>query len=324
LLLLLALPALQQCASTFDNVEESSQWVRSSDVLYFLGISPDGDRLFSVKLDGSKPLRLSSSPIREYILSPDGGSLAILYPDDRCEIVDSESAEVRVLPVRCESADWNPEGEKLLVKGTDGSILLFHKSGERLRSMVAPGAKVGEPRWSREGGVYFFCELLGKSCYSAEDSTGVMRSMGRFESRRQFWNDTIGLQNLHFNQYDSARISWDRMTSPSGRWQAAVRDGSLWIVPTGDGEERVLLEERSFWKSAELGPLGFWNPYWSADERYILGEVDEQIVIVEFTTGRAGVITRGKHPLVWVPGYRPAIAANVDVSYYGQLKSAGY
>jgi len=322
---LLAFCALSQCTSHFDGLMNDTSWIDSNEELYFLGIDSDSGWLFSVRFDGSAKRRLGTAPVRAYVLSPDGAWIVAVHRDSTCEVIEAKSGQASRIHSSCRSADWSPSGVRLLIVRADGSIGIYDRQTLSLREVVGPSEVGRTVWWAKEGDRFYSCEFLGEcNCYDVFYQSGKSHSLGEYEDESVFWHDVIGVDNLHFNQYDSALLGRSRSVSPSGELLAETREGSLWVSSMDDGDEMILLKEVSYSGPTDWGPQGFWNPYWSADERYILGEADDRILLVDRETGQAGVVTRGRHPLVWLPGYRPSPGRNVSVTYYGFLKEAGY
>ncbi|HET6373892.1 MAG TPA: hypothetical protein VFG76_11335 [Candidatus Polarisedimenticolia bacterium] len=320
----ISLSGSSQCSSRLEGLENTTSWVDSQEVVYFLGVGEKANWLYSSRLDRTNLRSLSSAAIREYVLSPDGNWIAAVHATTGCEIIDTASGNVSQLPLECDWVDWDPSGERILVTDRGGRISTYEKSTALVRDLAktAPSMLVG-PRWSRTGDRLFYCDLNQIACYQLELATGKIQHLGDFEDLRQFWHHTVGIENLHFNQFDQASTYTIRRISPTGLSFALVRDGSLWVADLDGGRLKLLLEDKTFWRS-DFGPGGFSNPYWSADGRYILGNAEDRLIIVDTTSHRAGVLTSGRNPLLRLPGYHPSMPESVDVAYNWVIKDHGY
>lgn len=130
-----------------------------------------------------------------------------------------------------------------------------------------------------------------------------VRELGVDDDMYEFWKSAVGFENMHFNQW-SGMYSWYEMLSPSGRLIAESPEGSLYIREVSSGSWSKLLENTGNF-NPDWGVDGFHSPVWTADERYVLGMIDSNIVVVEVDTARSGILTSGSHPLARIPGYHP-------------------
>lgn len=328
-LLASALCVFPHCTSRFTKLEANTAWVESSETLFFLGIPPNAGWLFSVRFDGVDLRRLGSGPIHEYVLSSDGDWLAVVYRDGRCGIINTASREETLVPLPCRSADWDPSGVHVLLTSTDGALCVYDREKGLLGDALRTRNILGEPRWSAQGGQFQYCEMIENRCYTVRHEAGILHVKGQFPGPLNSSHDVLGAEALHFNQYSNGRSGSMRRVSPTGRSVAFSREGSLW-VSGGDGQNGIVLLPETSHLPSEFGPdwpggpEGFMNPYWSADERYVLGDTDGRVIIVDSLTGRSGIVASGTHPLVWWPRYHPAVGKGSNVLFYSAIKDAGY
>jgi dipeptidyl aminopeptidase/acylaminoacyl peptidase len=100
---------------------------------------------------------------------------------------------------------------------------------------------------------------------------------------------------------------WRPAWAPDGSLIAVVRGNErggsdIWLVPTVDGEERLLVAGRSETRAPSFSPDGAWLAYISGDD----GTLD--VWVVELTSGEARRLTSDTNPLDeprWTPRWSP-------------------
>lgn len=299
----------------------------SSDRVYFrVSRGSEAGHLFRVRFDGTSRERLSSHRVIQYVLSAGGERIAAIQKSGECEIIDLQSQERRTLKGSWNFVDWSPTGRYLLLmKSGDasaGSLMIYDLKTELLRTVQGISTIEGEPRWSSRGDEFFFCSRTD-DCYTVANTSAEPLLRGASTQKGDFWAQRLSSGDLHINQWDGG-FDWIHRVSPTRRFTAIVKGGSLYVKDNEIETEKVLLEETGLFGTTDLGAGGFRNPFWSSDERYILGDIDENMVIVDVLTGRAGVITEGTQPLTWIDNYQLPRDTVVDVDFYWRIKDSGY
>jgi hypothetical protein len=313
-------------SARYESLEPTSRWIeRDQQVLFFDALDSGGHGLFAIRLDGGSRREVVKGRVRDYVLSSDGTKVAYRGGSSSCGTVHLPSGTERPLAEPCKSLDWSPDGRLLAytteTEDYEGTLrLLDWSSGDTVKLIETGGPIVG-PRWSRDGTRLYFWDLFSEVLYVAHPASRSVREIGVVDDPSEYLHTVVGLGNLHFNQYAATGIGWSRMRSPSGARQAVTREGSLFVVDSG-GSETLLLENSGAY-NVDFGPRGFDCPAWTPDERFILGDVSDQVIAVDAASGRAGVVTSGHHPLAHIPQYHPGEDRRITPLYYSQMRMAG-
>ncbi len=307
------------CESQFDGLEGDTSWIESREMVYFLGAVAESEQnaIHVIRMDGTGRRRLSSAPARHYALSPDGSMIAAVLMDGSCEVIDIDSGRTTALVGPCVSAEWNPSGEVILVGRPADSVDAYDISTQSLHEAIkCSKVDMEGPHWATSGDIVYYCNRVMGWCYALDLKFNRVEYRGKFKDTRLFWREVVGLERVHINQTDWTIEGWINASCPVNDRLAVVKDGSLWVEDRKGRIQQMLLANTNLWKS-DFGPEGFSNPCWSADGRYVLGDADGRVVIaVDTITRRSGVVARGQHPLVRLPGYNPLRRSKPERDYY--------
>ncbi len=116
------------------------------------GDAGGGMRLFSAA-DGSVRRRIDAHPaaVRHIAFTPDGAALLTVGADGRVRLWDRATGERRaVRPPRGTTAALAPGGERLVVGGVDGAVVVNAADGGRV-ARAAPGTAVRAVAFTRDG-----------------------------------------------------------------------------------------------------------------------------------------------------------------------------
>lgn len=318
---------IPSCSARFPTLEKESSWADGSLSIYYFD-SENRDILKSISLDGTADTRISDFPIDEYEISAFGTRIA--FSDDsgqRCGVVDLVSNEVQWIPDLCTDFELSPDGESVAYESGSADerpqgLRVFLVAEKRSYLAAQSKGSIVGPRWSRDGKQIYFSDLLTRKHYSVGLEQREVTEVGESDDISAFWRGRAGLDGMHFNQWDSAIYAWYSSRSPTSEYLAECKEGSLFVVDHDSAKSRLLLRNTGGF-NPDWGLSGFFNPVWTSDERYIVGEISGSIVVVEVGTGRSGIVTQGTHALAYIPGYVPGPRAagemyDSNVKLYGQ------
>ena len=302
------------CRARFPALEEDSRWADPSLTIYYRDVD-DPSRIKSVALDGSDKKDLIPHPVGAYEISASGERVAFQDPEHmRCGVFDLLTRQTVWVPVRCKDFELSPDGGSLAyVTGTDkwGDDAVFILRVDPLEAIPVSEENCqmrGGPRWSRDGSHLYFFDMKMRG-YSFDPVSSTLTKLDSEPS----------MEDLHFNQWDSPSYGWYRAISPSGRYVADNDMGSLVLVNRSTGERRVVLRNEGSY-NPDFGAFGVDKPVWLEEDRYIVGQTGGSITVVDVSSGRAGVLTRGMNPLAYYSGYRPDPNTIANLLYDSELK----
>jgi hypothetical protein len=315
----------------YPDLESNTSWANPNITVFFFG--EDG-RLYSIGLNGANRRSLAKEKILTAVISPDGEKFGLINTSERCSVLFINTLEQRQLAEHCKTVEFGPDSEQIAyeVEKSDKSSLYLH--GLTTANTVLLDALdeplVG-PRFSKDGGFIYFSGLFVEGNKSVNLSSHEKQVISQDRKFDEFWAKTVGIQNLHFNQIRSRTMQphFFQRPAPFTKRRIENRRGSIYLIDsqkqqedtafeitgniilpdehriasTSDTQQADLLLENKGGSSTDLGLSGFVNPYWTPDERYILGMIGDEIVVIELATKKAGILTKGSMPLAYIQNY---------------------
>jgi len=318
----------EQPPARFESLEPTTSWVDSREVVYFFYPEEDGrgDTLWSVRLDGTECHKLLDAPVFEFALAPDGKRIAYRQNySKRAGLIDLETGSDKTIAEVCNSIGWRSDSQAIAyyreAPMPAGRLCVYDIQSGTHREVPM---EVGESLsfcWRRDQ-TQLYVKKLGRF-YALRTKDWTVELLGVTPKGVHWWDQFGGIGAMHFDQSNQVNDMWSKARSPSGTRRLESVNGSLLVRQADGSQERMLLENTGGY-SKDFGPRGFENPRWTSDERYALGEVGLNVVVVEIATGRAGVLVdRGHHPITYRPGYHPGADCRVNpMSSFAAL--AGY
>jgi TolB protein len=263
--------------------------------------SDDTNDIWSMRADGTRVRRLTSSPVQDFdpTWSPDGRQIAYRHwPHDgasRIFVMNSDGSDQRNLPRKdVWGPDWSPDGRRIVLNmvGTDGLNYgyVVAPDGSDLRRIS--DHFVEYPAWSPDGSqIAFMAAEAGATGSNPDYNIFVMGSDGSDVRRLTTapgedgwpaWSPD-GRQIVFSSGRDDCSISDAadcRTTGDIGPWE------DVWIVNAdGTGQRRV---------TSEFGQFFAWSP----DGSEILVTGDRPFLIRPDGTGLTPFPMKGvSHPL---------------------------
>jgi hypothetical protein len=262
---------------------------RTDLVFYYCGET--GRDLCSIRLNGAEQGHVVSGPVDEYKVAKDGASVAVrIAPGERCVLLYLATGTRNEI-ANCLDIEPSPDSAAAAIRSPEGGYEVYLPAKNSRHKLDGLHIHGDNPLWSRDStGILVFDEPCKK--YLAVDvASGDISQLDKEQ-----W-----IEQLSYSTYDSRGLSWLKRVSPSMNYLASVKRGSLYVTRIGrGGGERCPLENvGGYWPDS--GQPGFLNPRWSADERYIVGQIGDEMVAVDVKKIGGRILGKGSHPLIIAP-----------------------
>lgn len=304
ILLIIVICAPTSCAfeARYD-IESGTSWTQSDTIVYyFRGVAPD-TTLRAVNLTGANDHVVEES-VREFSFSPNSSMMAVVLRTGGCSIIDLENEITQHRLDSCGRIVWGPR-EKILVGGpSTGGFDVIDLSTLERREVIRSRGTISSPLWSGDGRSVFYVELQERRYFAVDVESGRLDDLGQGESGKTRYDalaETSGvIRNQGISIWDHA---WLEQAAPSGSFVATALHGNLEIEDVRADSKRVLLRNRGWITKSDFSERGFESPCWTPDEKFVVGELEGVLVVVDVVTGRNGSLTEGRRPTIRVPGY---------------------